>query len=362
MILLPMSRLVRALGVTLLLLLRAVPAAAQALTWNTVATLYGDNTEFFTPYRVGETILGGQFRSALRFRTGEHTGFHLGVFGDHRSGSEEFIETVKPLITFQYRTGTSTGTLGTLLPERRRGFLDALEVSTLELTRPIEYGLEWSERRAAWDGDIYVNWQKLNLSGQREVFDYGWIVRVRPLPVLSLESQLHGVHHGGQLFDAGVPVTNNTALGLGAILADSVRWLGKSSLALYRMQSSGNADPSAPAGRPDKGHGWLLRAAVTPRGWFELFSISWWGRDFLSQEGDNNYNSVGADPSFYRSRRKYWELGLLKRTTIEGEVTLDAELRFHRIDHLKSIALGKSRWEYSYRVVVRAPFAVVVVR
>jgi len=360
MILLPMSRLARALGIALFLLPRAVPAAGQALTWTTAATLYGDNTEFFTPYRVGETLLGGQFHSSLRFRTGEHTAFHLGVFGDHRSGSDEFVETVKPVISFHYRAGSSTGTLGTLLPERRRGFLDVLEVSTLEITRPIEYGLEWRERHKVWDGDIYINWQQLNLSGQREVFDYGWILRVRPLPVLSLESQLHGVHHGGQLFDASVPVSNNTASGIGAILADSLRWLGRSSVSLYRLRSSGNADPDAPPDRPGTGHGWLLRAAVTPRGWFELFSISWWGRDFLSQEGDNNYNSVGADPSFYRPRRKYWEVGLLRRTTIDGAVTLDGELRFHRIDHLKSIALGKSRWEYSYRLVVRAPFDVVL--
>jgi hypothetical protein len=355
-----MSRLARALGVTFLLVPRAVPATGQSLTWSTVATLYGDNTEFFTPYRIGETILGGQFRSTLRFRTGERTAFHLGVFGDHRSGSDKFVATVKPIISFRYSTATSTGTLGTLVPERRRGLLDALEVSTLEITRPIEYGLEWRERRRRWDGEIFINWQKLNLPGQREVFDYGWILRVRPLPVLTLESQLHGVHHGGQLFDAGVPVTNDVASGIGAVLADSLRWLGKGSLAVYRLRSSGNADPDAPADRPGKGRGWLMRAAVTPRGWFELFSISWWGRDFLAQEGDNNYNSAGADPGFYRSRRKYWEVGLLRRTTIEGAVTFDGELRFHRIDHLKSIALGKSRWEYSYRLVVRAPFDVVL--
>ena len=89
-------------------------------------------------------------------------------------------------------------------------------------------------------------------------------------------------------------------------------------------------------------------------------SISWWGRDFLAQEGDNNYNSVGADPAFYRSRRKYWEVGILRRAAIEGDVTLDGELRFHRVDNLKSIALSKSRWEYSYRLVVRAPFEVVL--
>ncbi|HEU5218650.1 MAG TPA: hypothetical protein VFU23_08320 [Gemmatimonadales bacterium] len=350
-----MSRTVR---LALLTLFLAAPGrlAGQSLTWSTLATLYGDNTEFFTPYRVGETILGGQFRSTLEFRTGRRTAFELGAFGDHRSGDDEFLATIKPIIRFRYHAGGSTGVLGTLYPERRHGLLEPLQVTTLEITRPIEYGLQWIERRRRWDGEIYMNWQKLNTPEQREAFDYGWVFRVRPLRVLSLESQLHGVHHGGQLFDAGVPVTNNVASGLGAVVSDSLPWLGRSSIGAYRLRSSGNADPSAPPGRPGKGHGWYVRAAVAPGEWFELFSISWWGRDFLSQEGDNNYNSVGADPAFYRSRRKYWEIGLLRRTTIDGAVTFDGEFRLHRIDHLKSIALGKSRWEYSYRLMVRAPF------
>ena len=359
MILRAMSRTART--ATILLLLGAPRAApAQSLTWATSATLYGDNTEFFTPYRVGETILGGQFTSALRFRTGPRTAFHLGVFGDHRSGSDEFVATVLPIIRFQYHTGTSTGALGALFPERRHGFLEPLQVTTLELTRPVEYGLQWIERRRFWTGEAFINWQKLNLANQREAFDYGWVLAVRPAPFLSLESQLHGVHHGGQLFDAGVPVTNNSAAAFGAVLSDSLGWLGRSSLGGYWLRSSGNIDPDAPPGRPRKGHGWYLRASVAPRGWFELFSISWWGRDFLSAEGDNHYNSVGADPSYYRSRRKYWEVGVLRRTTIEGQVTLDGELRLHRLDNLRSIALGKSRWEYSYRLVVRAPFEIPI--
>ena len=357
-----MSRSRRAAIILFALMLAAAPAAAQQLTWATRATLYGDNTEFFTPYRVGETILGGQFLSTLRFRTGERTRFELGVFGDHRSGSDEFLDPVKPVISFQYRKGGSTGTLGTLVPERRHGYLEPLEVTTLELTRPIEYGLSWMERRRRWDGEIYLDWQKLNLPAQREVFNYGWVLRVRPVRRLSLEHQLHGLHHGGQLFDAGVPVTNNVASGFGAVIADSLRWIGRSSLALFRLRSSGNIDPEAPAGRPRSGHGWYLRAAVAPAGWLEIFSISWWGRNFLGQDGDNNYNSVGADPAFYRARRKYWELGGLKRVPVEAGVTFDAEFRFHRIDDYKSIALGHSRWEYSYRVVARAPFELLLAR
>jgi len=355
-----MSRLARAAIVSVLVILAAAPeaATAQQLTWATRTTLYADNTEFFTPYRVGETILGGQFISALRMRTGERTRIELGVFGDHRSGSDEFLDPVKPVIAFRYRHAGSTAELGTLVPERRHGYLEPLEVTTLELTRPIEYGVQWSMQRRRLDGEIFLDWQKLNRPGQREVFDYGWVIRVRPVRFLSLEHQLHGLHHGGQLYDAG-PVTNNVASGFGAVLSDSIR-LGRGSLGLYRLRSAGNSDSAAPANRPRSGRGWYLRAAAAPRGWFELFSISWWGRDFISNEGDNTYNSVGADPAFYRSRRKYWGLGLLRRSRIEGDVTLDAELRFHRIDNLSSIAIGRSKWEYSYRLVVRAPFEVVV--
>jgi hypothetical protein len=77
------------------------------------------------------------------------------VFGDHRSGSDEFVATVKPLIAFQYRTATSRATLGAMWPERRRGYLEPLEVTTLEITRPIEYGAEWETRRSRWDAQVY---------------------------------------------------------------------------------------------------------------------------------------------------------------------------------------------------------------
>ena len=105
-----------------------------------------------------------------------------------------------------------------------------------------------------------------------------------------------------------------------------------------------------------------MRGGVTPKGWFELFGIWWRGRDYLAQEGDNNYNSVGADTAFYRSRRKYWEVGALRRTEIENGVTLDAEFRVHRIDDEPSVAFLGTSLEYSYRLMVRAPFGVRLAR
>lgn len=345
-----------------LLLALAVPAlSAQDVTWRNRATFYGDNTEFFTPYRVGETILGAQIRTWLDIRPSRHTQVLAGVFGDYRYGSDEFADDVKPIISFRYRTDHLTGVLGTLKNADRHGYLEPLQVTTLELTRPIEYGLQLLMDRRLWDLDLYINWQGLNTSTTREIFDYGLLVQVHPAGWLDLEWQNHGLHHGGQLFQAGVPVSNNFVTAIGARLHEDLgSLLGEGSLAAFYMSSNGNIDPSAPAGRPDEGHGTYLRAELHPWNYLELFGIYWAGRDFLSNEGDNNYNSVGSDPSFYRSRRRYGEIGVSRHTAIDDVVDLTAEFRLHRIDDEESEALFGSKWEYSYRLVVGVPFDVIL--
>jgi hypothetical protein len=168
--------------------------------------------------------------------------------------------------------------------------------------------------------------------------------------------QGHGLHHGGQLFDAGEPVVNNQALALGGQLSAVLPLLGASSLRAFQLLSHGDIN-NLPAGRPDHGHGTYIRAGFTPGNWLEVFAIQWWGRDFVSNEGDANYNSQGSDPTYFKSYRKYQEVGLARRTPIESGLTLDTEFRFHRIDDLRSIAIGTSPWEYSYRLIVRAPFS-----
>lgn len=350
----------RLLPAALVLLLIAPGAAAQSIRWKNLVTVYGDNTEFFTPYREGETILGGQVTSAAEIAVAARYAVLVGAFGDVRFGSAEFLDRVKPIISFRYRTPTSLGVVGTLHTERRHGFLDALAVSTQELTRPVEYGLQWIERRSWLEAEAFIDWQALNTPTQREVFDFGWVVKVRPVRQLTLESQLHGLHHGGQLFSAGVPVTNNRGSALGLTVADTVPRVGRASLAVFRLRSAGNIDPDAPADRPRTGRGSLVRAGVEPGAGLEIFGLLFRGHDFLSQEGDNNYHSVGVDPAFYRPRRKYLELGVIRRGTLEGGVELDAEFRLHRIDDEPSIAIRGTSWEYSYRLVMRTPFTILL--
>ncbi len=338
------------------LLGRAGPVAAQDLTWKNGLTFYLDNTEFFNPYRTGETLLGGQILSYLSAVLGPRTEVVAGLYGNHESGDSHFLDPFKPILGFRYRTDHSLGVIGTLVTEDRHGYIEPLEGRLLEITRPVEYGVQWREQRLAGGGEVYLNWQRLNTSGGREVFDYGLLLHADPARWLRLELQGHGLHHGGQLFSAGEPVANNEVLALGGGVSGVLPVAGASSLRAFQVLSHGDIN-SLPPGRPDHGHGTYIRVAITPGNWLELFAIQWWGRDFLSNEGDANYESQGLNPSFYRSYRQYQEIGLTRRTPIEAGLTLDTEFRFHRIDDRRSIAIGTSPWEYSYRLMVRAPFS-----
>jgi hypothetical protein len=345
----------RAAASLALMLAGTASASAQSVDWRTRTTFYGDNTEFFTPFRTGETILGAQFSTFLDIVPSRRTRIHAGVFGDLRFGSDEFLDPVKPILSFRYETPATRAVLGTLETANRHGYLEPLEVTTLEFTRPIEYGAQLMQHRRYWSMDLFLDWQGLNTTASREVFNYGLVLGVHPAAPLTLEFQFHGLHRGGQLFDAGVPVTNNTNSAVGVRLTHRVPVAGRTSLAAFYLSSRGHIDPAFPADRPDRGHGTYLRAAIEPAGYVEVFGIYWIGKDFHTDEGDPNYNSVGADGTFFRSRRRYFELGIVRKTRIDSRVELDAEFRLHRADEEESQALFDTQWEYSYRLVVRVP-------
>jgi hypothetical protein len=337
----------------------ALPLGAQQIAWRTRATLYADNTEFFTPYRVGETILGGQISTWLADEPGPRTELRVGLFADRRWGSSQFTDSLKPILSFRFQTEHALGVFGTLETVNRHGLLEPLMVTTRELTTPIEYGGQWIENAGIFHGESWINWQKLNTATQREQFEIGNVFRASLGKYVDVEGQHLWYHRGGQLFNP-VPVSNNHTEALGAAVHDSLRVLGRISLAAWALWSQGHIDPDYPAGRPDQGHGTYLRAAITPWNWAEVFAIHWIGQDYNGDDGDNNYNSTGSDPSFYMPHRIYTEIGMIRRTPIEGGATFDTEFRLHNIDNLKSIAFFNTHWEISYRLVVRAPIDMIL--
>ncbi len=338
----------------------AAPLQAQRLTWRADAALYGDNTEFFTPYRTGETLLGKQVTTWLAVAPSERVELRLGLYADVRTGSGQFTDSLLPVVAVRYHTAHSLGVLGTLETVRRHGLLEPLMVTTRELTTPIESGLQWIERRGRLEADAWINWQKLNTSEQREQFELGVVARLDLGRGVSTHLQHLWSHRGGQLYQAGVPVTNNRVSALGARWADSIPVVRHASLAAWRHWSTGHVDPDSPVDRPGEGHGTYLRAGLTPWPDVEFFAIWWHGRDFMGNAGDNNYNSTGKAPDIYRSARRYTELGVQRRVIGGGGTQLDTELRFHRIDDEQSEAFFNTPWEISYRVIVRVPVTVKV--
>jgi hypothetical protein len=318
-------------------------APAADVDWKSLLSFYGDDTEFGGPYRDGETILGGQLQTYLEIAVNDRTSVLAGVYADRRSGGEKFLDPIDPILSFRYRTGASRFVLGTLITERRHGLLDPLEVSTLELTRPLESGLQWLLATKRVQTDFFLNWQKLNTPDHREVFDYGVVAKAPLGAGFSIEGQAHGLHHGGQLYDVG-PVYNNIAWGPGIRYEHAVPIVGTFRAAAFRLGSSVSRDPVY-RDRPTSGNGTLIRLGVSPWSRSELFLVDWRGHDFFAAEGDRNYASVGSDPSFYRADRKYRELGGSYRFASGPGVDFSTEARLHKIDDRQI--------EYSLRLLAR---------
>lgn len=319
-------------------------AGPGEVDWKNQFTFYGDNTEFYEPFRVRETILGQQFESYLQGAVSNHVDLWGGVFVNHPSAQE--VETdVQPILSFVYHTETSQFIFGTLQPVYRHGLIEPMEVTTLELTRPIEYGLEWVQKDHFINLDSFLNWQQVLTDVDREIFDYGGSSELPLVSGILLEGQCHGYHIGGANTDG--LVLNNLAAGLGLAFKPRLPVLGSSSLEIFGLSSKETNIPGYPG--PTYGDGLYTKIIVSPDDRWQFFGISWFGKDYMSEEGDSNYNSLGADGVYYESNRTYEELGLRRFVQIENGVTFDFELRSHWID---------SYWANSFRLEAFVPFDV----
>ena len=70
--------------------------------------------------------------------------------------------------------------------------------------------------------------------------------------------------------------------------------------------------------------------------------LFWRGRNFVKDEGDPNYLSLGRDGKRYRGTRDYSEAGLTRRFMLATSAVLDAAFRVHRVE---------KHYEYSFRIM-----------
>ena len=342
----------------------ALPAAAQQqATLLADLTIYGDNTEFFNPFRDGETLLGAAGTVGVDIELTDQATLRGGLFLNHRYGSARFAEQWRPVISLTVESGASRFVFGTLdtvpndftaAPDLGgpHGLLPPLQVETLAFTRAHEGGIQWQVASDRLDQDAWINWQRLNTAEHRERFDAG--VRGRLAigtgsPV-ALAYQMHIVHEGGQLFDAG-PVNDSIAGGPGLVIEPRIGFFDATSVEAYGMWSKHVPDRAVPEST-DHGHGILLRAAVTKRGW-RGHAILWRACLWLKDEGDPNYGSRLQDSTVFRATRRYGEVGLSRAFYEADGVMLAGSLRLHRVER---------DYNYSFRILAHVNAALAIFR
>ena len=69
------------------------------------------------------------------------------------------------------------------------------------------------------------------------------------------------------------------------------------------------------------------------------------GDDFITVEGDQNYQSLRLDGTAYRNLRDYAELGYTRVFALAKDSWLEASVRGHRVEH---------DYDYSFRILAVA--------
>lgn len=340
----------------------ANPALAQGVTLGAKAIFYGDNTEFQNPFREGETIFGAAVRLDGTIDLGDSVSLALGVFGNHRFGSDRSFEQVRPVLAMTIGGSRSRFVFGTLStpyalavpgPDRTgpHGLLPPLQRETLAFERPYEAGLQWLLSRSRYEHDAWLQWQRLNTVAHRERLDAGLRALWRAAGPFALPVQAHVVHEGGQLHASG-PVRDSVAMAAGVVLAprDEDCPQGKRceqpiarlhpSIEVLGLWARDTPDREQPQ-RTRDGAAVLVRGAIEGFAW-RAHLLLFRGDDFVKDEGDPNYLSLRRDGTRYRGVRDYSEIGFARTFALPRGAVFEAAFRLHRVER---------HYEYSYRLL-----------
>ena len=99
---------------TLALFLAGAADAQERISFGVDLTFYGDNTEFFNPWTVGETLLGTEGRLFVDIDLNERVTLRGGVFGDHRFGDDDNFELVRPVLALHVKNDVSGFVIGSI--------------------------------------------------------------------------------------------------------------------------------------------------------------------------------------------------------------------------------------------------------
>ena len=328
-------------------------AQDAGLALDASVVFYGDNTEFFNPFSTGETRVGAYTHVFAEARTSPKLAFRLGVFGHQRFGSDESFEQVRPILAIVVGGPASRLVLGSLETVRRsdgpgpdrtgpHSLLPPIQTETLAFDRPWEAGLQWMVDTPRLTQEAWLNWQRVNRDGKREVFDTGLKSRLRLSAAAALRGEVFLVHEGGQGGGDG-PVADSLSGAIGADVGGVAGPLDRIGFEAFVLASRYVPDRERTSDARS-GFATLLRVSAEKAGW-RAHGLLWRGDDFIAREGDPNYQSIRRDGSAYRALRDYAEAGLARTFDLAPRSWLEASARWHRVE---------DHYEYSFRILAAA--------
>lgn len=344
--------MIRAAILMLCSFLSAAPAAGQNVTLdlNAFAMFYADNTELANPFRESETRLGFTANVFLEASVNERLAIRAGAFGNQRFGSRYGFDQVRPVLALVIGAARSRLILGTLETMRGKegpgpdrlgshGLLPPVQSETLAFDRPWEAGLQWTIESTRLSHDSWLHWQRVSTRSQREIFDAGVTSRFRVHRALTVRTDAHIVHQGGQLTSNG-PVADSWSSTAGIEVGGAAAPVHRVSLEAFGVLSRFVPDRER-LDQSATGFGAFIRASAQNAEW-RAHGILWRAQDFIKVEGDRHYQSIQTDGTRYRSLRDYAEAGLTRTYRLNGRSFVEASARWHRVEN---------RNGYSYRLI-----------
>ena len=327
------------------------PSAQTPVTVSVDSVFLGDNGEFFSPFRTGETVLGSWQRVTADIEMSNRATLKLGAYAIERNGDERRFELARPVVSLVLGTKRQRFIMGTLEtgdrpwgmgPDRTtpHGLLPPLAEERLWFSRAYEAGLQWRTDTERFAQDLWFDYQKVITPEHREMFDGGFVGRVQrsASAPIAFVYQFHVVHHGGQQYNTG-PVSDSFGYGPGLLIRRRFATDVEATLEGYALGSYDRPDRQLPE-LTLKGKALFVRAAVEKSDW-RGHAIMWRGDTFLHEAGDPNYLPEYPNGTPYLTRRDYSEAGIAGLFKAGPGVDFEVSGRAH---------LVQGEWGYSYRL------------
>lgn len=277
-------------------IIRSIPymdLSNESEKWGTQVLHYFKNNEYMEAHNPGGTYFGTQLTTGIKKKfPNDKSHVYLGAMIDYPFGGNNNAR-VLPLVQFKHSINNQNHlVLGTLHGNTRHQLYEPVYNYELNLTQPLEYGIQYLYNSKHIQSDLWLDWKQLSIpdKSQQEIISFGWSSQIKlnpnnPSNSLSIPLSSLIYHLGGESLSVGKPVQN--------------KWNGSMGLRFeknhcIRIESvvfgSQDFSPELQTSFRD-GHAWYNQILLNPYGKHQLAVSHYYAEEFFAPFGPNLFLS-----------------------------------------------------------------------